>query len=178
MANNALDDMQYDTPQDKLLVMLLERINSLEDEQSKLRQAVEKNNEYLDNLVSKSSSVYFGISIRAKLPPPQPLPNYAPAFGQAPAIFGFGNFNDHHRMTDEKLDVVKNIITTAFPQCNITVARGHSTNLYLEFETPMLLDTLKDTLEIPLLHHVHILNWARLSKSEMTTLLHRNPYEI
>jgi len=169
--------MQYNTPQDKLLVMLLERMSAVEDEQNKLRQAVEKSNAYVENLISKSSSVYFGICVKGKLSPPTNNANM-PVFGQG-VFGGFGNpLIEYNAMTAEKLDVVKNTIANAFPQCSITVARGRSTNIYLEFNTPMLLDTLKDTLEIPLLHHVHILSWSTLSKSEMATMLHRNPYEM
>lgn len=165
--------MQYNTPQDKLLIMLLERLSAVEDEQNKLRQAVEKSNVYVENLISKSSSVYFGICVKGKLPPPTNNV-IAPTFGH----FGFGNpLIEYNAMTAEKLDIIKNIIANAFPQCSITVGRGRS-NIYLEFNTPMLLDTLKDTLEIPLLHHVHILSWSTLSKSEMATMLHRNPYEM
>lgn len=164
--------LQYNTPQDKLLVMLLERISSLEDEQRKLRQTVEKSNVNLNNLWATSSSVYFGITIQAKLPPP---PNN---FGQGIA-FGVGpNFGINQGFTLHKLDIVKNIITSIFPQCSITIARNLSTNIYLEFETPMILETLKETLELQLLRHVHILSWSTLSKSEMTTILHRHPYEI
>jgi hypothetical protein len=169
-------DMEYNTPQDKLLIMIIERLSAVEDEQNKLRQAVEKSNVYVENLISKSSSVYFGICVKGKIPPPNNIGN-VPAFGQS--VFGFGNpLIEYNAMTAEKLDVVKNIIANAFPLCSITVARGRSTNSYLEFNTPMLLDTLKDTLEIPLLHHVHILSWSTLSKSEMATMLHRNPYEM
>jgi hypothetical protein len=169
-------DIQYNTPQDKLLVMLLERISTLEDTQTKLLQAVEKSNAYVESLISKSSSVYFSICMKGKLPPPNNNANapHAAVFGQG----AFINFIEYNAMRPEKLDTVKNIIANAFPQCCITVARSPTTTFYLEFESPMLLDTLKDTLELPLLHHVHILSWSILSKSEMATILHRSPYEM
>lgn len=176
--------LQYNTPQDKLLVMLLERISSLEDEQRKLRQTVEKNNVNLNNLWATSSSVYFGITIQAKLQVPSNNIGFGavPTFGAVYAGFGVAaNLPDlgiNHGLTLNKLDIVKNIILNAFPQCSITVARNKPTTIYLEFESPMILDTLKETLELQLLRHVHILNWSTLSKSEMINILHRHPYEI
>lgn len=167
------DELQFTTPQDKLLIMLLERISALEDTQHKLRQAVEKSNENLEQLWQKSSSVYFGITMRTKQPSPPP----------ASTAFGFGTFGvnvlgTQYTFTSEKLEIVKNIITDTFPQSTLTIIRNPFVTFYLEFQSPMLLDTIKEALELKLLHHVHILSWSTLSKSEMTNVLHRNPYEV
>lgn len=168
-------ELQYDTPQDKLLVMLLERISSLEDEQHKLRQAVEKSNANLEQIWTKSSSVYFGICMRSKRPPI--------TFGNFDdqniyGLFGQGLFGQQYNFTPEAIEHIKNIITNTFPQSSLTVTRNPFVNIYIEFNTQMLLDTVKDALELQLLRHVHIVSWSTLSKSEMTNILQRTPHQV
>jgi hypothetical protein len=170
-------ELQYNTPQDKLLIMLLERISALEDEQSKLRQAVEQSNANLETLWSKSSSVFFGICIRGKCQ--LPVETVFGGFGFAsPTIFGGDVIGQQYSFTSEQLQSVKNIITDTFPQSLLTVTRNQFVNIYFEFETPMLLDTVKEALELKLLHHVHILTWSTLSKSEMASVLRSNPFQV
>lgn len=113
--------------------------------------------------------------MRSKQPAPSPT---AFGFGGPNIGFGVNVLGTQYSFTSEKLDIVKNIISDTFPQSALTVTRNPFVTLYLEFQTPMLLDTIKEALELKLLHHVHILSWSTLSKSEMTTVLHRNPYEV
>lgn len=54
-----MEDIIYNTPQDKLLVMLNERISTLED-------TVQKNNEYIERLLSITTFEYFGVHFSGK----------------------------------------------------------------------------------------------------------------
>ena len=54
-----MENLIYNTPQDKLLVMLNERISALED-------IVLKNNNYMERLLSITSFEYFGVHFTGK----------------------------------------------------------------------------------------------------------------
>ena len=55
-----MESLIYNTPQDKLLVMLNERISALED-------IVLKNNDYIERLLSITTFQYFGVYFSGKL---------------------------------------------------------------------------------------------------------------
>jgi hypothetical protein len=117
------DELQYNTPQDKLLVMILERISCLEDKQQELKQTIENIHE---NFIK--SCVCIGICIETK---------------RTSCSVPF----------DMILGIVKNIIKEVFSQCTLYIDRSlvlYNSNvssvLYLVFETPILLDTVKQAL--------------------------------
>lgn len=142
------DELQYNTPQDRLLVMLLERISALEDRQCVLTQTIENIHE---NFIK--SSMYVGICIETK------------------RTSCNGPFK-------ESLRCIKNIIKEVFPQCTLYIHNSLelyysnvSSVLYLVFETPMSLETVKQALHYRLFQHVDIHDWITMSASDMETLL-------
>ena len=54
-----MEELHFETPQDKLLVMLLERVSNLEKE-------LEKNNRLMDKILSLTTFKYFSISLSGK----------------------------------------------------------------------------------------------------------------
>lgn len=87
-------------------------------------------------------------------------------------------------LSTEKINTIKNIIKDTFPQCIVSIQKesrygpiASTINLYLEFDHPILLDTLKDALEVKLLRHVHVHSWKTLSQSEMKTCFENHLYE-
>lgn len=131
--------LQYNTPQDRLLIMLLERISALEDEQQKLRQEVKTSNETLAHIWAKSSSVYFCIVIEGK----RETPTYSIA-GVEHYPFGIR----YEYLSTEKINTVKKTIKDTF-ECIVSIEKESrygptvsTVSLYLEFNKPMLLDTL------------------------------------
>lgn len=54
-----MEELKFETPQDKLLVMLLERVSNLEKE-------LEKNNRLMDKILSLTTFKYFSISLSGK----------------------------------------------------------------------------------------------------------------
>jgi hypothetical protein len=140
------DQLQYNTPQDRLLIMLLERVSALEDKQEELKQTIEQS-------FTKLSSMYVGICVETK------------------RLSCSGPFS-------ESLGFIKNIIKDVFPQCTLYIQRSLvlyqsnvSTVLYLVFETPISLDTVKQALYHRLFQHIDIYNWITMRVSDMETLL-------
>ena len=54
-----MEELQFETPQDKLLVMLLERVSNLEEK-------LEKNNGMMEKILSLTTFKYFSISLSGK----------------------------------------------------------------------------------------------------------------
>lgn len=142
------DDLQYNTPQDRLLIMLLERISALEDSQRILTQAVE-------NLLKAptETSRYIGICIETK------------------KTTCSGPFRD-------TVKFIKNIIKEGFPQCTLYIERSVATYysaqsivLYLAFEMPISLKIIKEVLHIRLFRYIDIHNYINISESDMNILL-------
>lgn len=126
------EDLQYNTPQDRLLVMLLERVSALEDTQQKLLET-------LAHIWEKSSSVYFCIVIEGK----RETPTYSIA-GVEHYPFGIR----YEYLSTEKINTVKKTIKDTF-ECIVSIEKESrygptvsTVSLYLEFNKPMLLDTL------------------------------------
>lgn len=142
----ATDELQYNTPQDKLLIMLLERISALEDEQHKLRQTIEQS-------IKSPFVMNVAICIESK------------------RTSSNGPFN-------WSLMLIKRIIQEVFPQCTLYIETSLvsflskvSTILYLVFETPVSLDTVKQALHYKLFEFVDIHDWMTLTDMDMKTLL-------
>jgi hypothetical protein len=140
------DELQYNTPQDRLLIMLLERVSALEDKQEELKQTIEQS-------FTKSSSRYVGMCIETKR---------VSCNGPFHMILAF----------------IKNIIKDVFPQCTLYIHKSLelyysnvSTVLYLVFETPVSLETVKEALHYRLFQRIDIHNWMTLAASDMETLL-------
>jgi hypothetical protein len=128
--------------------MLLERVSALEDKQSVLTQTIENIHE---NFIK--SSMYVGICIETKR---------TSSSGPFHTILG----------------LVKNNIKEVFPQCTLYIHKSLelyysnvSSVLYLVFETPMSLETVKQALHHRLFQHIDIHNWTTLAASDMDTLL-------
>lgn len=143
--------MQYNTPQDKLLIMLLERISALEDEQQKLRKVIEKS---IANILPTDGepSMYIGICMETKR-----------TSSSCP-------FND-------VLMLIKATIQEVFPECTLYIERSVTTYwsslsivLYLSFKTPVSLNAVKEALNIKLYRYVNIHSWNRIPESYINTL--------
>lgn len=169
------EDLQYNTPQDRLLIMLLERISALEDKHDELRAEIKQSNENLAHIWAKSSSVYFGIVIEGK----RETPTYTIA-GVEHHPFGIR----YEYLSTETINTVKKIIKDTFPQCTVSIQkesmygpRAQVVNFYLEFDAPLLLDTIKDALEVKLLRYVSVRSWTTLSQFEMKTCFENHLFE-
>lgn len=133
--------LQYNTPQDKLLVMLLERISALEDKHNKLVQTIEK----LSTCVT--------ICIETKR---------TSCNGPFSTTLGFVKSIIKEVFPQCTLYIERSLILY---QSNI------STILYLVFKTPVSLDTVKQSLHYRLFQYIDIHEWMTLTESDMQSLL-------
>lgn len=157
-----MEDIEFTTPQDKLLVMLVERISALEDQQTKLLQAVQQSNKNFEHIWVKTASYFYSVELSFK--DLEELPIHQESI--------------EHNITciDNTLATIKTIITNKFPSCKLSVDKNRRRycshkRLYIQFENRMMIDTLIDMLDIPLLYHVDIGNWNKLSETDMKTVL-------
>lgn len=159
-----MEDMQFNTPQDKLLVMLVERMSALEDEQTKLRQAIEQSNKNLEHLWIKNTSCYYSVSLKLKN-------NFNTRYEHT--NIGENNVSQYGQFVRRQLDSIKDIINDAFQcklYCNRSVTNFELT-LYFEFENRITIDTLMDKLDLPFSHYVMSSSWRKLSKDNMTHII-------
>lgn len=162
-----MEDMDYTTPQDKLLVMLVERISALEDEQTKLRQSVEQSNKNLEHIWVRTASYFYSVELSLK--------DTRPPFGE-------DTIQNRATLIQNKLDTIKTLITNAFPRCKLSVNRENEREvynyrekmLYIQFENRIMIDTLMDMLDIPMLYHAEFKNWNKLSENDMKDILRNN----
>lgn len=162
-----MEDMQFNTPQDKLLVMLIERISALEDRQNKLLQAVEQSNKNLEYLWVKNASCYYSFCVFPKL--------ITTLEDGVERVREVGNYIDFIR----NLETVKNIIKDQFPQCKLYIDRrnDNSATIYMLFNDRVSEDNLIAKLELSILQHLRVNNWNKLTEQNMKNAMN-NSYSV
>lgn len=112
-----MDNIQYNTPQDKLLVMLLERIGHLEDE-------VKKHNIHMERILSATTSRWFGINISGK----------------------YIKDTMNHENVEQHLEPLKKIINSCFPETKVYVklySNNDAAHLIIETKETWLLQSIE-----------------------------------
>lgn len=134
-----MDDLQYNTPQDKLLVMLLERISSLEDE-------VRRNNSEVLRLVSSTTSRFFGVYLSGKYLRDRLV----------------------YEILDTHLDSIKSSINAIFPDTKVYVLmynKNESGHMMLELKDNWMLQHVQFKLDKQIRAYVNMNSWTMLHES-------------
>lgn len=129
-----MDDFKYDTAQDKLLIMLLERIGTLEDE-------VKKNTENIERLITATTSRCFGINMSGKY------------IEEAKA---YESVKDH-------MESIKSVILSTFPETKMYINYYHnneSAHLVIETKHNWLLESVQFKLDEKIRDFVNLNSWT------------------